>query len=110
MIGNLIEIRRWYGIDITVEKKQNNENFKTTISSKTYDRPKQLQNVEYFKYLGSMLTNDGRCTCENKSRIAMEKATFKKNRDLFTSRMDLEQRKKLVKFYIWSIALCGAEL
>jgi hypothetical protein len=24
---------------------------------------KQLENVEYFKYLGSILTNDGRCTC-----------------------------------------------
>ena len=30
---------------------------------------KQLENVEYFKYLGSILTNDGRCTCEIKSRI-----------------------------------------
>jgi hypothetical protein len=37
---------------------------------------KQLQNVEFFKYLGSKLTNDGRCTCEIKSRIAMEKAAF----------------------------------
>ena len=27
---------------------------------------KQLENVEYFIYLGSMLTNDGRCTCEIK--------------------------------------------
>jgi len=25
---------------------------------------KQLENVESLKYLGSMLTNDGRCTCE----------------------------------------------
>jgi hypothetical protein len=25
---------------------------------------KQLENVECFKYLGSILTNDGRCTCE----------------------------------------------
>jgi hypothetical protein len=28
---------------------------------------------------------------------------------LFTSILDLELRKKLVKCYIWSIALCGAE-
>jgi hypothetical protein len=37
---------------------------------------KQLENVKSFKYLGSMLTNDGRCTCEIKSRIAMAKAAL----------------------------------
>jgi hypothetical protein len=37
---------------------------------------KQLQNVKCFRYLGSMLTDDGRCTCEIKSRIAMAKAEF----------------------------------
>jgi predicted restriction endonuclease len=56
-----------------------------------------------------MLTNDGRCTCEIKSRIAMEKAAFNKNRALFTSKMDLELRNRILKFYVWSIALCGAE-
>jgi hypothetical protein len=35
--------------------------------------------------------------------------TFNKKRALFTSKMDLELRKKLVKWYIWSIALYGAE-
>ena len=35
---------------------------------------KQLENVECFKYLGSLLTNDGRCTRDIKSRIAMAKA------------------------------------
>ena len=61
-----------------------------------------------FKYLGSMLTNDGRCTCEIKSRIVMPKAAFNKKRTLFTSKLDLNIRKKLVKCYIWSIALYGA--
>jgi hypothetical protein len=28
---------------------------------------KQLDNVESFKYFGSILTNDGRCTCEIRS-------------------------------------------
>jgi hypothetical protein len=55
---------------------------------------KQLENVEYFKYLGSMLTYDERCTCEIKSRIAMAKVAFNKKRDLFTSKMDLELMKK----------------
>ena len=43
-----------------------------------------LENVESFKYLGSILTNDGRCTCEIKCRIAMAKAAFNKKRTLFT--------------------------
>ena len=58
---------------------------------------KQLENVECFKYLGSILTNDGRCTCEIKCRIAKAKAAFNKKKTLFTSKMDLNLRKKLVK-------------
>ena len=70
---------------------------------------KQLENVESFKYLGSILTNDGRCTCEIKCRIAMAKAAFNKKTTLFTSTLGLELRKKLVKCYVWSIALYVAE-
>ena len=39
----------------------------------------------------------------------MAKAAFNKKRTLVTSTLDLELRKKLVKCYIWSIALYGAE-
>jgi hypothetical protein len=70
---------------------------------------KQLENVEYFKYLGSMLTNYGRFTCGIHSRIGMAKAEFNKKWALFTSKTGLVLRKKLVKCYIWSIALYGAE-
>jgi len=70
---------------------------------------KPLENVEYFKYLGSKLTNDGRCTCEIKSRIAMRKAAFSKKKTVFTSKLELSLRKKLIKCYIWSMALYGAE-
>jgi hypothetical protein len=70
---------------------------------------KQLESVEYFSYLGSMITSDARCTREIKSRIAMAKATFNKKKSLFTSKLDLNLGKKLVKCCIWSIALYGAE-
>jgi len=59
--------------------------------------------------LGSSLTNEGRCTYEIKCRIVMAKAAFNKEEALFTSTLNLELRKKLVKCYIWSIALYAAE-
>jgi len=69
---------------------------------------KVLFQTYYDDSLGvSELTNDGRCTCEIKSRISMANASFNK-RALFTSTWDLKLRKKLVKCYIWSIALYGA--
>jgi hypothetical protein len=55
-----------------------------------------------------MITNDARCTREIKSRIAMAKAAFNK-KTLFTSKLHLNLSKKLVKCYIWSITLYGAE-
>ena len=39
----------------------------------------------------------------------MAKAAFRKKKTLFTSKMDLNLRKKLIKCYIWSMALYGAE-
>jgi len=39
----------------------------------------------------------------------MAQAAFNKKRILFTSTLDLELRKKLVKCYFWSKALYGAE-
>ena len=37
---------------------------------------KQSENVEYFNYLGSVITNDARCTREINPRIATAKAEF----------------------------------
>jgi len=50
------------------------------------------------------------CISEIKSRIAIIKSAFNK-KILFTSKLDLNLGKKLVKCYIWSIlvALFGAE-
>ena len=56
-----------------------------------------------------MLTEDGRCTCEIKSRIALAKAAFNKKKNLFASKLDLNLKKQLVKCYVWNMALFGAE-
>jgi hypothetical protein len=56
-----------------------------------------------------MITNDARYTQEIKSRIVMAQASFNKNKDLLTNKSGLNLRKKIVKCYIWIIALHGAE-
>jgi hypothetical protein len=109
MINKLIEVGGCYGMEINAEKTKVMRISRQTSPVTIMIDQKQLENVECFKYLGSMLTSDGRCTCEINSRIAMEKAAFNKNKNLFTSKLDLNMRKKLVKCYIWSVALYGAE-
>jgi hypothetical protein len=44
--------------------------------------------------------------CEIKSSIAMAKAAFSKKMTLFTSKMDLNLRKKPVKCYTLGVYLC----
>jgi len=51
-----------------------------------------------------MVTNVARYTHEIESRIAMEKVAFYK-KTLFTSKLDLNLRTKLIRSYIWSMAL-----
>ena len=109
MTDKLIELGRCHGMEMNVEKTKVMRISRQLSSVTIMIDQNQLENVECFKYLGSLLTNDGRCTCEIKSRIAMAKAAFNKKKTLFTSKLGLNLRKKLVKCYIWSMALYGAE-
>jgi len=47
IIDELIEFGGYYGMEMNVEKKIN-ENFKTTIPSKNYDRPKTTRECGIF--------------------------------------------------------------
>ena len=109
MIVKLIEIGRFYGMEMNVEKTKVMRISRQPSPITIMIDQQQLGNVECFKYLGSMLTNDGRCACEIKSTIAMAKVAFKKKKNLFTSTLDLNLRNKLLKCYICSMALYGAE-
>jgi hypothetical protein len=110
MIDKLIKIGRCYGMEINVEKTKAMRISIQPFPVKLTIDQKQLENLESFKYLGSILTNYERYTCEIKSKIPMANAAFNKKGVLFTSKMDLELRKKLVKCYIWSIAFMVLKL
>jgi hypothetical protein len=56
-----------------------------------------------------MKRNDARCTRDTKSWIAMSITAFNEKKTLFASKLDVNLRKKLVKCYIFSVALYGTE-
>ena len=64
MIDKLIEIGRCYGMEMNVENTKVMRISRQPFQVKIMIDKKQLENMESFKYLGSILTNDGRCTCE----------------------------------------------
>ena len=70
---------------------------------------RELKEVDHFKYLGSVLTRDGYCTREIKMRIVIAKEAFNRTMSLLTSKLNIELKKKLVRCYVWSIALYGSE-
>ena len=90
MIDKLIEIGRCDVMEMNVEKTKVMRISRQPSPVTIMIDQKQLENAECFKYLGSMLTNDGRCTYEIKSRIPMAKAAFNKKKTLFTSKLDLK--------------------
>src|SRR5579863_383393 len=68
-----------------------------------------VEQVNKFQYLGSMMTEDWRCTTEVKRRIAMAKDAFSKRKELLSQNMSRAVRKKIIKTVVWSVALYGSE-
>jgi hypothetical protein len=68
-------------MEMNVEKTKVTLISRQSFPLKLMTDQKQVEDVESFKYLGSMLTNDGKCTCEFKSRIAVSNAAFNKKKN-----------------------------
>ena len=69
-----------------------------------------VKQVDSFKYLGSTITEDARCEVEIKRRIGIAKKTFSDMGYLLKNRkISIRTRKNMMKTYIWSTLLYGAE-
>ena len=87
-----------------IGNKEKEENMDVKINDK------KLKEVKEFKYLGSMITSQGGCEKEIKTRIGMAKTAFERNRKLLTAKtMDLRLRVRLARCLVWSVALYGSE-
>jgi hypothetical protein len=103
MIGAVFEGGRCCGMEMNVERAKVMRISRQPSPVHIMIDQKQPENVECVKYLGSMKTNDASCTREIQSRFAMAKTAFNKKKILFTSKLNVNLRKKVVKCYIRSM-------
>ena len=70
----------------------------------------EIKQVEKFKYLGYVLTSDGRCDTEIKKRIAIAKDSFSKMKPILSNRnITMDTKLRVLKAYVWSTLLYGCE-
>src|SRR6478609_7435245 len=62
-----------------------------------------------FRYLGSLISEDGRWLDDVKTRIGMAKDAFNKRKELLTRSIRVDLRKRLVKTLMWQVVLYGCE-
>ena len=69
-----------------------------------------IKQVKTFKYLGYIITSDGRCSTEIKRRIAIAKDGFNKMSLIFKNHnISMTTKHRVLKAYVWSILLYGCE-
>ena len=111
MINRLNREGEKYGMKINVDKT------KVMKFSRTGDFQAQIkignrdiESVKEFRYLGALITNDGRDVKEIKTRIGMAKQAFNNlERVLKNRKMGLELRKRILHCYVWSVFKYAAE-
>jgi len=68
----------------------------------------ELDQVTEFCYLGSTITEDGRCSKEILKRIAKE--AFNKRGQLLRGKLSKGLKKRMVKVLVWSVAVYAADM
>ncbi|KAJ4440147.1 hypothetical protein ANN_08285 [Periplaneta americana] len=68
-----------------------------------------VEQVDSFKYLECTISSNMSYSQEVKRRIAMAKEAFNRKRSIFCGSVEKEARKRLLKCFMWSVALYGEE-
>jgi len=64
--------------------------------------------VNHFKYLGSVISEDGYCEKDIRCRIAIAKKAFIEKKKLLTNNLNMDL-KEIVKSTTWRVALYAVE-
>jgi Reverse transcriptase (RNA-dependent DNA polymerase). len=103
MVNRLVDNGRKYGMEINIDRSQVMRDYRNNESLQIIVNYRELKEVDHFKYLGSVITRDGYCTREIKKRIALAKEAFNRKMPLLTSKLNIELKKKLIRYNVWGI-------
>jgi len=85
---------------ICISRKGNNK-------LKNYIDGQKVEQVSQFRYLGSLISEDGHCTNEIKSRTEMAKTVFMEKKKLFTEKNESGTKEENNEMLGLSVALCS---
>ena len=112
LVDSLNEGCERYGLKINIGKTEvmgltkRPEQLPVSISL----RGDTLNQVSSFKYLGSLVSEDGKCDPDIRVRTGMAKTAFGQLRKILTSlAINIRTRVRVLKAYVWSVLLFGCE-
>ena len=82
--------------------------WKGNYKLKIYVDGQEVEQVSQFRYLGSLISEDGSCTKGIWSRIEMAKKVLMEKKIVYW-KMNLELKKGIMKCLVWSVALYAAK-
>lgn len=112
MVNRLNKESQKYGMKINASKTKvmRIQRHQTNRALKIKVQHEELEQVTSFRYLGTIISEDGRDEKEIWTRIAMARGAFTNlDRILKDSTMPLKLRRQLLKCYVWSIMRYGSE-
>ena len=83
---------------------------KTTPECNIFVDGTKLKQKQSFKYLGTLITQDGRSHSEVKTRIAQAKIVFQKMKSILTNKsMSMATRQRVLQCYVEPFLMYGCE-
>ena len=77
---------------------------------KIYVDGQEVEQVSQFRYLSSLISEDGYCIKYIQRRMEMAKKLLVEKKKLFTGKMNLELKKRIMKCFVCSVAQYAAEM
>src|SRR2546426_8858299 len=106
LMDKLNAIAKKYSMKINIKKT------KTMVVSKKENGTvsilidgQRVEQVKTFKYLGSVIAEDGRCMDDIKQRIGCAKDAINKRKELLSKSMNKPLKKRIVKALVWPVTL-----